>query len=254
MQTVKEYKASGKSIARKCKAISELLLVKIDGKTIYNDLQFGQVQRAHRMKMKEKIFEHYQDIIKYLTEMSEAFKRDGADVYQKWIDYVESVDGHLQEAIRINIKSSLIELSQAIHGNGKVPPPALFKVDVLLENRYNKMSDGIYTPAQIIFEPNLDTMNEDVSQLTYSLAEAFDGLRRLTAISRLVKVRTDSKPSFVDVIDCDDDISKQRRSIMEGMMANKDQCMIYLDNHDKDYSFGGFGCFFFNHRSYGNIM
>ena len=108
-----------------------------------------------------------------------------------------------------------------------------------------KMYLIILENTQIIFEPNLDTMNEDVSQLTYSLAEAFDGLRRLTAISRLVKVRTDSKPSFVDVIDCDDDISKQRRSIMEGMMANKDQCMIYLDNHDKDYSFGGFGCFFF---------
>ncbi len=40
----------------------------------------------------------------------------------------------VEEAFRLNVKSSLHELSRAINGDGKSGPNPLFKVKVVLEN------------------------------------------------------------------------------------------------------------------------
>jgi len=183
MDTVNQYKAAEKQIARKCKAISELLLVRLDGKTYYTDLNFGKIQLRHRDQMQLKINQHYNDIISYLINTSVFFARDGPDVYQKWVSYVDSVDGYLQEAVRVNCKNSLIELAIGINGNGKQPPAPLFKVEVILENNHNQTSH-IFQPAQVKFLPNFSELGDDVSGVVNQMSDAFASLTRLVNIKK----------------------------------------------------------------------
>jgi len=55
-------------------------------------------------------------------------------VQQQWFNYTEKVDRMVEEALRLNVKWSLQELTRAINGDGKSGPSPLFKVQVILVN------------------------------------------------------------------------------------------------------------------------
>ena len=48
------------------------------------------------------------------------------------------MDSYVEEAYRLNMKYSLLEISRAINGDGKSSPDPLFKVEVVLQpGRHN---------------------------------------------------------------------------------------------------------------------
>ena len=54
---------SNRQIGNKCREISEMLLVKLDGKRVYENEDFSTEQYKHCMSVKEKLLEIHRDIV-----------------------------------------------------------------------------------------------------------------------------------------------------------------------------------------------
>ena len=63
MTTVTEYKSANQNIAQKCRMISENLLVKINTKRVYEELQFFDDQIEHKETVQNKLYGLYHDIM-----------------------------------------------------------------------------------------------------------------------------------------------------------------------------------------------
>lgn len=107
--------------------------MKIDGKKIYENLDFDDDQLKHRQFTQIKLNEMYNHILRTMRDTYAVFKTDGNDVQQHWTRYTEKMDRMVEEAFRLNVKWSLQELSKAINGDGKSAPNPFFKVQVVLE-------------------------------------------------------------------------------------------------------------------------
>ena len=63
------------------------------------------------------------------------FGGDGGDVKKQLEKYTERMDHMVEEALRLNVKWSLQELSRAITSDGKSTISPLFKVKVMLTSQ-----------------------------------------------------------------------------------------------------------------------
>lgn len=55
-------------------------------------------------------------------------------IQQQWMLYTIRLNHMMEDALRLNVKWSLLELSKAINGDGKTSPNPLFQVLVILQN------------------------------------------------------------------------------------------------------------------------
>lgn len=77
---VEEYNAAHLAISQLCSVISELLLVHVDGKTVYKDLEFEQVQQEHQQSQLHRLNTAHQNIIDIMNRIYETFRNDGPKV------------------------------------------------------------------------------------------------------------------------------------------------------------------------------
>ncbi|KAG8148176.1 hypothetical protein E2320_022465 [Naja naja] len=131
---VNEYKAATLAIARHAQQMSEALLVRITGKRIYNDLEFEEDQKDHRDQVQKKLVTFHEGSIAIMRQTYEVFKNDGSEVQQHWFNYTVRMNRMMEDALRLNVKWSLMELSRAINGDGKTSPNPLFRVKVILQD------------------------------------------------------------------------------------------------------------------------
>ncbi|XP_013927744.1 PREDICTED: olfactomedin-like protein 2A [Thamnophis sirtalis] len=131
---VNEYKAATLAIARRAQQMSEALLVRITGKRVYNDLEFEEDQKDHRDLVQKKLVTFHEDSIAIMRQTYEVFKNDGSEVQQHWFNYTVRMNRMMEDALRLNVKWSLMELSRAINGDGKTGPNPLFRVKVILQD------------------------------------------------------------------------------------------------------------------------
>ncbi|CAF4424926.1 unnamed protein product, partial [Adineta steineri] len=124
-QQVDKYKEAYRDCIKLCKKISETLLVKIDTRKIFENLEFEEYQRQYRKVASEQIKEYYHEIQRKINETYQLFARDPSDVQHEWSRIVVELDKWLERAIRYNFKTSLTELSKAINGDGKSAPGPL---------------------------------------------------------------------------------------------------------------------------------
>ena len=83
--TVDKYKSSLMQCFRYCKQISELLLVRIDTRKIFEHLDFGEDQLRHRRTVSVNLTELYESIETTLQTTHEIFKKDESDeVKREW--------------------------------------------------------------------------------------------------------------------------------------------------------------------------
>merc|ERR1712136_258335 len=157
--------------------ISELLLVNLDGKKIYQELEFQDDQTKHRNNVQKKIEEIHQGILKTLKDTYTVFKGDGGDVQQHWANYTQRMDQHVEDAFRLNIKMSLLEISKAINGDGKSTPNPLFRVKVVLPDK-NSKNTKMATPT-VEFSPTLSQLATIVKNVSTQLTSAVSGFKRL---------------------------------------------------------------------------
>lgn len=77
---VDEYKAASLAASRLCEQISELLLVHVDGKMVYGDLEFQEDQQSHQRSQLLRLQNAHQDIIKIMARVYGTFHLDGPEV------------------------------------------------------------------------------------------------------------------------------------------------------------------------------
>uniref|UniRef100_A0A8D0HGT5 Dynein axonemal heavy chain 2 n=1 Tax=Sphenodon punctatus TaxID=8508 RepID=A0A8D0HGT5_SPHPU len=220
---VNEYKAATLAIARRAQQMSEALLVRITGKRVYNDLEFEEDQKEHRAWVQQKLIGIHEEVINIMCQTYEMFKHDGAEVQQYWLNYTIKMDRMMEEALRLNVKWSLLELSKAINGDGKTSPNPLFRVKVILKDNYPPL------PAQVEFSPTLVQLANMVSDISTHLISSIAVFRRLPDI--LTKRRYLRDPISI-LVERDEEIKKIQALISGGMQNNATYLQAYLKTWD----------------------
>ncbi|TSK77047.1 Dynein heavy chain 2, axonemal [Bagarius yarrelli] len=212
---VDDYKAAHLAVCQRCSEISELLLVHLDGATVYKVQEFEQVQQEHQQKQLRCLRTAHQDIVDIMSKIYETFRRDGTKVQHHWVSYTEKIDRMVEEALRLNIKCSLQALSKEINEDSKNSPNPLFKVQVVLT------PDTPETNAQLA-----QTVNSISSQLFKTILD----FRRLPDI--FTQTSLQRKPIH-SIIEQDDEICKIRAAIAAGMKTNATHLQAYVKTWDK---------------------
>ena len=150
-KVIEDYKSSNRKVGKHCKEISEMLMVKLDGKRIFEGEEFQQEQAHHRGIVMGRIQEIHKEVVLKMKKTSEVFRGDGGEVHDHWIKYTERMDRMVEEALRLNVKWSLQELSRAINGDGKTSPNPLFKVKVDLFTQNQKTTVSLYFHVCFIY-------------------------------------------------------------------------------------------------------
>ncbi|ELR57060.1 Dynein heavy chain 2, axonemal, partial [Bos mutus] len=220
---VNEFKASTLTIGWRAQEISETLLVRISGKRVYRDLEFEEDQREHRAAMQQKLMSLHQDVVAIMTNSYEVFKNDGPEIQQQWMLYTIRLDRMMEDALRLNVKWSLLELSKAINGDGKTTPNPLFRVLVILKN---DLQGGV---AQVEFSPTLQTLASVVNDIGSHLFSTISVFRHLPEI--LIKRKFQREPIHT-IVERDEDIKKIQAQISSGMTNNASLLQNYLKTWD----------------------
>ncbi|KAM6908918.1 dynein axonemal heavy chain 2 [Xenentodon cancila] len=220
---VDRYKDHKISISRLCRQISETLLVKLDGKTVYRNLEFEEDQRAHQERSLQILRSAHQDIVDIMTQIHHIFADDGVEVQEQWGIFTEKVDHMVEEAFRSSIRSSMEKLSRAINGSSKTSPNPLFKVLALLQQTSPEK------PPMVVFLPNLGKLAEIVNILPQliSIISEFNRLPQLHSLKA-----SQGNPIHSN-IEQDEGIRKIQAAVTAGMTANASHLQAYLKNWDK---------------------
>ena len=67
-------------ISQKCVNVSEMLLVKIDNRKVYENMEFDEAQANHRSIVQKRLKQHHEEIIYTMKKTYDVFKSDGAEV------------------------------------------------------------------------------------------------------------------------------------------------------------------------------
>lgn len=77
---VDEYKAANLAVCKLCAQISELLLVCVDDKTVYGDLEFQEDQQNHQHSQLLRLQAAHQDMVNVMARVYATFHIDGPEV------------------------------------------------------------------------------------------------------------------------------------------------------------------------------
>ncbi|XP_005399515.1 PREDICTED: dynein heavy chain 2, axonemal isoform X2 [Chinchilla lanigera] len=220
---VNDFKASTLTIGWRAQEMSETLLVRISGKRVYRDLEFEEDQREHREAVQQKLMKLHQDVVNILTNSYEVFKNDGPEIQQQWMLYTIRLDHMMEDALRLNVKWSLLELSKAINGDGKTTPNPLFRVLVILQ------TDVQGGGAQVEFSPTQQTLAGVVNDIGSHLISTISVFRHLPDI--LIKRKVQREPIHT-IVERDEDIKKIQAQISSGMTNNASLLQNYLKTWD----------------------
>ncbi|XP_075307002.1 dynein axonemal heavy chain 2 [Odontesthes bonariensis] len=221
--TVDGYKVSNLSISNLCRKISETLLVKLDGKTVYRNLEFEDDQRAHQQSCTQILRSAHQDIVDIMTQIHSIFANDGAEVQEHWVTYVEKVDQMVEESLRSNIRDSVKKLLRAINGDGKTSPTPLFKVLVALHQ----------TPTQTAPKVELIPTLSNLVQTVNILPQLVSAISEFKRLPELMSCKGSERNPIHISIEQDEGIKKTQAAVKAGMMANASQLKAYLKSWDK---------------------
>ncbi|KAL8177088.1 UNVERIFIED_CONTAM: Dynein heavy chain 2, axonemal [Gekko kuhli] len=220
---VNEYKAATLAIAQRAQQMSEALLVRITGKKVYNDLEFEEDQKEHRASAQQKLIGIHEECIAIMRQTYEVFKHDGPEVQQHWLNYTMRMDRMMEDALRLNVKWSLMELSRAINGDGKTSPSPLFRVKVILQDYFPVQT------AQVEFSPTLVQLASMVNDINAHLISSISVFRRLPEI--LIRRKPTRDPISL-LVERDEDIKKIQAQISGGMQSNATLLQTYLKTWD----------------------
>ncbi|XP_052104325.1 dynein axonemal heavy chain 2-like isoform X7 [Mytilus californianus] len=214
---VDDYKGANMDISGYCVKISEQLLISIDSRKVYENLDFDDEQAKHREISAKNLAKFHEEIVRTMKKTYEIFRTDGNEVQQHWHRYTERMDKMVEEAFRLNVKWSLQELSKAINGDGKSAPNPLFRVKVILQG------------DQVEFQPTLKQLANIVSSIYGHLTKSISNINRLP---NLLTKKKSTKDPIHEVIARDEETKKIHGVINGGMSANATNLKNYLATWD----------------------
>ncbi|KAJ8310645.1 hypothetical protein KUTeg_012510 [Tegillarca granosa] len=214
---VDDYKGANMEISTHCVKISEMLLIKIDSRKTYENMEFDEEQARHRESVSKRLKQFHEDIIRTMRRTYTVFSGDGQEVQQHWHRYTEKMDKMVEEAFRLNVKWSLQELSKAINGDGKSAPNPLFRVKVCLQG------------DKVEFQPTLKQLATIIGSIGSHLTKSTSEIQRLPT---LLTKRKSTKEPICDVIAKDEEIKKIQTVVNQGMQTNAQNLQNYLSTWD----------------------
>jgi dynein heavy chain, axonemal len=231
---IDRYQSSIIQCCRFTKKISENLLVKIDTKKIFENLEFEYDQEKHRKQVSANLTELYDSIESTLKLTYEIFRKDESEAVQsQWRKLIDRMYDMLEKAFRLNVNNSLLELSRAINGDGKSIPNPLIKVKVLLESYEEKVGPNfgmndmkVYaiTKYKLNFCPTLDQLAHLINSIgQYLLTDCIEGI-----IKSKYDVFPKNKPPIYLNISRDEEKLKIEQQIALGIESNAKLLEEYL--------------------------
>jgi dynein heavy chain len=228
-RTVHGFMDANHEISQCCKQIADTSLWFIEAKRIYELDEFEASQSVHRHSVKEKLKDLYGRVVNVLSRTFDVFRLDGKDVHSQWAKFVTKMDTCIEDALRLAVKRSLMEISKAINGDTKgsesrseVQP--LFKVNVVLES--NRME----------FSPALSRLETVVSIAAKELVSVISVVPRLSEVLSVADTSASMGAGvckrFYDLISMDDEVTKITSSIQSGMAVNASSCQSYIKHWD----------------------
>ncbi|GMH50243.1 hypothetical protein TrRE_jg3287 [Triparma retinervis] len=222
---VKRFHAGKDIIAKNCKQISSMLLVKIDKNMVYDEGVFESKQNEYRVRVKLILERAYKEIKQTMKEVYINFKDGSGEVRREWRSFCINTDASVELALRTTVKKSLQELSKAINGDAKTEPQTLFRVNIVLEN--NRVD---YRPTMI----NLTHVVNIVAKELISCLGVVPRLNHAVLTDEAeAEDKKDDQESFYSIISQDEDTLKIVVSIMNGMSASATELQKYLSYWDK---------------------
>ena len=88
---VDDYKGANMNIRELCVKISEMLLVRIDSKTVYEDLKFDEDQARHRENVQKRLKHTHEDIIASMRGTFQVFQNDGNEVRKYYCQHARNL-------------------------------------------------------------------------------------------------------------------------------------------------------------------
>lgn len=243
-QIVMEFQANKQLIKKNCKFIASMSLISIERNNVYDEGVFEAKQELHRKKVVSQLEEAHAQIHKTMAKMHEHFSSGSSEVQREWTRFVLKSDKILEDALRLSVKKSLLELSKAINGDAKSEPQPLFRVYVVLEE-----------DNTIEFRPlmlNLTQMVNTIAKKVLSVISVVPRLRSggiLTNKSiapqsdiptcannpKLANNENDEDKNFYQTIVNDEEILKVVVTIMNGMSSNATELQKYLGYWENKY-------------------
>ncbi|CAN9505279.1 unnamed protein product [Ophioblennius macclurei] len=221
---VDSYKESHQSISNLCIQMRETLLVHLDGKTVYRNLDFEDAQKAHQQGSLEMLRSAHDGIVDIMTEVHSIFVNDGPEVQEYWVTYTKKVDRMVEEALRYNIKNSMKKLSRTINGDSRTTPSPLFKVHVAL-----RQASPTAPKLCLEFSPSLGKLTQSVNILP-QLVNVVSEFKRLPEI--LTHRETEGNQIYKN-IEQDEELKKIQAAVSTGVAANASHLQAYLKTWDK---------------------
>ncbi|XP_025080372.1 dynein heavy chain 2, axonemal-like isoform X3 [Pomacea canaliculata] len=210
---VDEFMDGNIQIMSLCVQISEQLLIKIEKNKLYEHLSFEKEQKQHRSRVASKIESLIQSIVHRLSKTYGMFSEENDLVQNHWYRYTVQQDNILEEALRLNVKRSLLELAKAIIGDRKSIPEPIFKVNLVLERN------------KIEFSPYLQHLKIIVHNLWVDCVDVIASFKRLPEI--LNRKTVDKEPLFKCISKCKE-AKRIQNAILAGMEANAQTLMNYI--------------------------
>jgi dynein heavy chain len=211
-ELLKRFKKNHFIISSKCRLISDIVLVIIEKKRIYEEGQFEAAQVDHCSRCKDMMNKASVAIRDAVLDSSAIFDEDSKEVRKEAEKYVFSVDKMVEDALRQAVKKSLQELSRNINGDSKNEVQPLFKVFVTLEKE------------TVEFKPNKDEIAHMINAVARDLIMMINVVSNL---SEKTSKQYDNLPAgvtpFFARISNDEDILKIMVSIMSGMSSSMDK-------------------------------
>ncbi|XP_047429543.1 dynein axonemal heavy chain 2 [Mugil cephalus] len=225
LSIVDGYKASNLSISSLCRQISEALLIRLDGKTVYREVEFENEQKAHQQTQLQTLRSAHQNIVDIMMSIHSIFANDGPEVQEHWATYTEKVDHMIEESLRSNVKHTMRKLSRAINGYNKASSNPLFKVLVEMSRTSPQ------TTPKVEFSPSLAKLSHIVNIMP-QLINIISEFKRLPELPELSCKGSQENPMHVN-IEQDEEIKKIQAAVSTGMTASASHLQAYLKSWDK---------------------
>ena len=204
---VDSHKGANLTIGAPCKAMSERLLVKIDGKKVYEKMEFDEEQRRTRTAVQGKLHALHSDVVRTMKATYEVFRADGAEVKQNWHGYTERVDRMVEEAPA--------STSSGACRSWRAPSTATVKVE--LED------------DKVEFSPTLKQLASIGGSIAGQLTHALSDFKRLPDL--LMRKKSQKEPIH-EVIVRDEEVRKIQAQVSASMQANAQSLQQYLQTWD----------------------
>eukprot|EP00798_Chlamydomonas_sp_ICE-L_P021926 gene21926-28972_t len=221
---VADFKAANMRIDAICKAISELTLVSVEKKKIYQHSEFYEMQAAHHSQIEGKLVRSVEEIKEVMSVIYRVFESDSEEVQREWVKFTQRVDKKMEEALRYTVKKSLQEMSRLLNGDNKTEVTPIFHVTMCLE-RNNRVE------MQPTIQSMFDMVHKQVPRLAQQLT---DKQRRDLEDANMALPKP--LPSLYEIISSDEEaVLKTIMQITSGITSIVDKVQGFLTYWEKKY-------------------